>query len=73
MPLYGLILGQIQVNIFVNGLGKRTESILSEFVGDAKLRGVVDILDNFAAMWMDLQQSAEMCTEKPHEVQKAKP
>ena len=50
----GLILGPILVNIFVNGLGESTESILSKFADDAKLGGVVDTLDGFAAIWRDL-------------------
>ena len=50
----GSVLGQILFNTFVNDIDSRIRCILSKFVGDAKLWGVVDKPEEWDTTQKDL-------------------
>lgn len=52
----GSILGWIQYNIFINDIFNRNEFMLSKFMDNTKMSGVVDMLEGRDVIQCDLER-----------------
>ena len=66
---YGLILGLILFNLFINDRDNRAEHTLSKFANDINLGGVADMPDHHAVIQQNLNRLEKWTERSPLEVQ----